>query len=162
MKSDETIRAATVDDVSAVREIAIATGLFDEESWPDVEGVMVDSVRGALGDHSWIVLEKPDVGVVAAAYFAPEPFSNQMWNLYFLGVLPGRQGDGSGGALIGYVEGVLREKGERVLIIETSGVDSFEPTRAFYRNRGFDEEARIREFYGPGDDKVVFWKALYA
>jgi hypothetical protein len=54
-----------------------------------------------------------------------------------------------------------REKGERVLIIETSGVPSFEPTRAFYRNHGYAEEARIREFYGPGDDKVVFWKALY-
>lgn len=24
----------------------------------------------------------------------------------------------------------------------------------------YDEEARIREFYGPGDDKVVFWKKL--
>jgi GNAT superfamily N-acetyltransferase len=162
MKTDQTIRAATVDDVPAVREIAIATGLFDEASWPDVEGVMVDSVRGALADHCWMVLEIPEGGVIAAAYFAPEPFSNRMWNLYFLGVLPGRQGDGSGRALISYVEGVLRERGERVLIIETSGVDSFEPTRAFYRNRGFDEEARIREFYGPGDDKVVFWKALYA
>ena len=33
-------------------------------------------------------------------------------------------------------------------------------TRAFYRHHGFDEEARIRQFYGPDDDKVVFWKSL--
>ncbi len=70
--------------------------------------------------------------------------------------------DGSGGKLVAHVEAVLQEKGERVLIIETSGVPSFEPTRAFYRNHGYTEEARIREFYGPGDDKIVFWKALYA
>jgi hypothetical protein len=48
-----------------------------------------------------------------------------------------------------------------VLIIETSGSDGYEATRRFYRNHGYDEEARIREFYGPSDDKVVFWKALY-
>ena len=45
-------------------------------------------------------------------------------------------------------------------MIETSSVDSFEPTRAFYRKLGYVEEARVREYYGPGDDKVIFWKLL--
>jgi ribosomal protein S18 acetylase RimI-like enzyme len=156
------IRAATSADGEAIRTIAIGTGLFDEESWPDVEGIMVDSIAGNLEDHTWIVLEDDAHRVVGAAYYAPEPFSNRMWNMYFLGVLPGRQGDGTGAALVTHVEDVLRARGERVLIIETSGVESFEPTRGFYRKQGYDEEARIREFYGPGDDKVVFWKALYA
>jgi len=31
---------------------------------------------------------------------------------------------------------------------------------AFYRDHHYDEEARIRQFYGPADDKVVFWKLL--
>jgi GNAT superfamily N-acetyltransferase len=162
MKLDRKIRLATLDDAPSVQAIAIGTGLFDEESWPGVEEVMLGSVRGEMEDHVWLVLEDGTHQVVAASYYAPEPFSHQMWNMYFLGVLPGRQGDGSGGALVAHVEKVLREKGERILIIETSGVPSFEPTRAFYRNHGYAEEARIREFYGPGDDKVVFWKALYA
>jgi ribosomal protein S18 acetylase RimI-like enzyme len=162
MSSPRKIRNATVDDVQAVRAIAIGTALFDKESWLGVEEVMLASVRGEQEDHCWIVLEDEANAVIAASYYAPEPFSHHMWNMYFLGVLPGRQGDGSGGILVAHVEAVLREKGERVLIIETSGVASFEPTRAFYRNHGYTEEARIREFYGPGDDKVVFWKALYA
>lgn len=29
-----------------------------------------------------------------------------------------------------------------------------------YEDQGYDEEARIRQFYGPEDDKVVFWKSL--
>jgi GNAT superfamily N-acetyltransferase len=161
MRTAHSIRTATLDDVDAVRQIAIGTGLFDDESWPDVEEVMLASIRGELHDHSWVVLEDAERCVVAASYFAPEPFSFRMWNMYFLGVLPGHQGDGSGGALVAHVEQTLRNKGERVLIIETSGVPSFESTRQFYRNQGYVEEARIREFYGPGDDKVVFWKALY-
>jgi hypothetical protein len=57
---------------------------------------------------------------------------------------------------------MLVARGARLLIIETSGLASFERTRAFYRALGYDEEARIREFFKAGDDKVVFRKALAA
>jgi hypothetical protein len=55
---------------------------------------------------------------------------------------------------------MLRARGERVLLIETSGLGSFARTGVFYRKQGYDEEARIREFYGAGDDKIIFRKAL--
>ena len=161
MTPPRTIRAATINDIDAVKAIAIGTGLFGPDDWSGVEAIMSDSVRGDLVEHTWIVLEDDASAVVGAAYYAPEPFSQRMWNLYFLGVHPDYQGDGSGGALVAHVERVLRSRGERVLIIETSGVAAFEATREFYRKHGYDEEARIREFYGPGDDKIVFWKALY-
>jgi hypothetical protein len=35
-----------------------------------------------------------------------------------------------------------------------------EQARRFYERRGFDEEARTRQDYGPEEDKVVFWKQL--
>lgn len=101
--------------------------------------------------------------VVAAAYLAPEPFADRWWNLYFLAVKPRLHGTGAGSQLIEHVEDVLRGAGEeaaRVLIVETSSTDQYATARAFYRARGFDEEARIRDFYGPGDSKVVFWKAI--
>ena len=49
-----------------------------------------------------------------------------------------------------------------MLLLETSGLPEFARTRAFYRTNGYDEEARIREFYAAGEDKVVFRKALVA
>jgi ribosomal protein S18 acetylase RimI-like enzyme len=55
---------------------------------------------------------------------------------------------------------MLVERGERLLLVETSGVESFEYVRAFYRKSGYQEEARIREFYAAGIDKIVFRKAL--
>lgn len=155
-----TIRPATVDDVDAVRGIAIDTGLFGTDDWPDVHAIMRDAVAGGLPDHSWIVAQGTDASVVGAAYYAPEPFSHRMWNLYFLGVDPSHHGSGAGRALVAHVEDALRSSGERVLIIETSATEGFAATRAFYARCGYDEEARIRQFYGPDDDKVVFWKAL--
>ena len=47
-----------------------------------------------------------------------------------------------------------------MLLVETSGGDEFERTRRFYRTIGYEEEARIRDYYDAGDDKIVFRKAL--
>jgi hypothetical protein len=44
--------------------------------------------------------------------------------------------------------------------IHRSRESSFEYVRSFYRKSGYGEEARIREFYKAGDDKIIFRKAL--
>ncbi len=56
----------------------------------------------------------------------------------------------------------MTARGGRMLLVETSGLPDFERTRAFYRKCGYEEEARIRDFYAAGDDKVVFRKVLNA
>ncbi len=84
------------------------------------------------------------------------------WNLYLIAVRPDRQGQGRGGALLRHVEQALAVRGARILLVETSGLPALERTRAFYRKCGYDQEARIRDFYKAGDDKIVFRKALAA
>lgn len=159
---DATIRAVTTADANTVKSIAVESGLFAPDELDGFEEILSGYLDGSLEEHRWIVWEKDGV-VGGAAYVAPEPFSDRVWNLYFLGVLPDRQGTGVGGALVRRVEGDLRDLGEtkaRVLVVETSSVDSFARTRAFYERLGFEREARIREYYGPGNDKIVYWKSL--
>jgi hypothetical protein len=45
-----------------------------------------------------------------------------------------------------------------MLVVETSSRPEYAPTRAFYERRGYAEAARMREFYAPGDDRVIFTK----
>ena len=59
-----------------------------------------------------------------------------------------------------HVEQALAADGQRLVLVETSGLPSFEKTRAFYKKLGYNEEARIREFYQTGEDKIVFRKAV--
>ncbi len=93
------------------------------------------------------------------AYYAPERLTEGTWNLYFIGVHPDRR-EGRASALLDYVERALAARGERLLLVETSSLETFGRAWALYRKCGYDEEARIRDFYAAGSDKIVFRKAL--
>jgi len=54
----------------------------------------------------------------------------------------------------------LRQRGHRILIADTSGSDGFKIARNFYHKNAFTQEARIRDFWADGDDKIIFWKKL--
>ncbi len=160
-----TIGPAESMDIPAIKRIANDTEMFDVDGAGFVDDVLAGIVDGSLHDHHFVVTEAADGAVIGAAYFAPEPFSDRMWNLYFIAVHPNRQGSGIGGALLDYVEHRLYAAGPdtaQVLIVETSSTDRYARTREFYPKQGYAEEARIRRFYGPDDDKVVYWKLLMA
>jgi hypothetical protein len=44
--------------------------------------------------------------------------------------------------------------------VETSGRRDYAPTRAFYERAGYRPEARLADFYAPGDDKWIYVKPL--
>jgi GNAT superfamily N-acetyltransferase len=153
------IRPVTTEDQDTIIAIAEASGLFRPEEVEAVAGMLAAHLGGQQGsDHVW--LTDDDDGPTAVAYYAPEPFADGVWNLYLLAVHPDRQGDGRGAALVRHVEADVRTRGARVLLIETSGLPRFERTRAFYLRCGYVQEARIRDYYGEGDDKIVFWKSV--
>lgn len=122
---------------------------------------MVDAfLAGTLGKgHDWLVAEE-DGAIVGAAYVGPERMTSGTANLYFIGIRPDRQRSGLGKALIRDVEQRRKTSGDRILLVETMGIEEFAYQRAFYRRCGYHEEARIREFYEAGADKVIFWKTL--
>jgi ribosomal protein S18 acetylase RimI-like enzyme len=153
------IRLTTPDDTTALIALAEATGLFDPDQTEDLAQMLDQHFSGETENYDlWFTDDEN--GLVGVAYVAPERMTEGTWNLYLIAVHPDRQRQGRGKALLEYVEQMLAERGERVLLVETSGLENFEYVRAFYRKSGYDEEARIREFYKAGDDKIVFRKAL--
>jgi ribosomal protein S18 acetylase RimI-like enzyme len=155
------IRPSTPKDAPALIDLAVSSGLFMPDETQELAGVLANYFDGNLGpDHSWI--SDDDGELVGGAYYAPEPMADRTWNLYMIAVRPDRQRQGRGVVLLRHVEQALRARGGRLLLVETSGLASFERTRGFYRKCGYDEEARIRDFYKQGDDKVIFRKVLMA
>ena len=150
------IRPTVPNDVSSLQHVVTKTGLFSAEMLPDMLGRFLADNRG---EERWLSREE-DGAVIGFCYAAQEKLTEGTWNMLAIAVLPGCQGSGTGKAIVTHLENDLRNDGHRVLIVETSGTDGFAGTRAFYHSIGYTEEARIREFWAPGDDKIVFWKAL--
>jgi ribosomal protein S18 acetylase RimI-like enzyme len=153
------IRLTTPDDTIALIALAAASGLFDPNQTDDL-AQMLDKHFSDKDENQDIWLTDDDNEPVGIAYIAPERMTEGTWNLYLIAVHPDRQKQGRGKALLNYVEQMLMERGERILLVETAGTDDFEYVREFYRKNGYEEEARIREFYTAGVDKIVFRKAL--
>jgi len=157
------IRTATGDDLPRIKAIAVAAEMFTVDEVAIFDEMFGGFLDGSMEGHQWLVVTNDNGAVTGAANYAPEPFSDRMWNLYFIAVRPDQQGQGLGRALMAQAEAELTAMGDataRVLIVETSSTPQYALTREFYNKIGYDEEARIREFYGPNDDKVVFLKSL--
>lgn len=155
MQNTTHIRALEAADLPAVKAVIDACGLFPSEM---MDGMTAEYLTGAADREIWLVAGEnaPE----AVAYCAPERMTDGTWNLLLIAVHPARQRKGYGAALLRRVEELLAACGGRVLLVETSGLPEFESTRGFYFRSGFAEEARIREFYQAGEDKIVFRKAL--
>lgn len=154
------IRSTTPDDTIALIALADATGLFQPNQLEELGEMLSDYFGGNSDDHLWITDD--DNGAVGVAYCEMERMTDGTWNLQLIAIRPDCQKQGRGTTLLRYVEQTLTVRGGRVLLVETSGLPDFERTRAFYRKCGYDEEARIRDFYKAGDDKIVYRKALSA
>ncbi len=149
------IRQATKDDISDLQILLTQTGLFPAELLPDM---MAPALAGETSAF-WLTCLH-DGRAMGLCYTEPEEFAEGTWNMRALAVRLDLQGQGFGSALVADAETRLRLQRQRVLIVETSGTDGFALTRSFYAQNGYDEEARIRDFWSPGDDKVIFRKPL--
>lgn len=163
MNNTISIRPATPADVERIKQISVDAGLFSTDEAAFFDEMTQGAFDGTLDGHHWLVAEDADGHVISGAQYAPEPYADRMWNLYFIAVDPAHQGSGVGSAVMAHVVAELTTLGDghaRTLVVETSSTDQYARTRVFYAGIGYTEEARIREFYGPDDHKIVFWKKL--
>ena len=157
MQSYSHIRPITADDLPALKTTITANELFPAEMLVEMTA---DYFQQESSQEIWLTYESEDGKAIAVVYCAPERMTEGTWNLYLIAVHPDYQGRGIGTALVNDLEQMLSEKGERLLLVETSSLDEYRPTQEFYQKCGYEREALIREFYQAGEDKIVFRKSL--
>ena len=150
------IRPTKTEDIPALKTVLDRTGLFPSDMLPDM-------LSGFLSDDDsediWLTCEV-DGRPIGFCLAKPEPLTDGTWNMLAIAVLPDLQGSGVGSSITSELEARLREAGQRILIVDTSGTQDYALTREFYHKNGYSEAARIRDFWADGDDKVTFLKAL--
>jgi GNAT superfamily N-acetyltransferase len=154
-----TIRSISPNDTEALIALAESIELFSSDELEQLRQMLADSLSQD-GDTAPFWVTDDDGGLVGLAYCEPERMTSGTWNLQLIAVRPTHQRQGRGGRLLRFVEQTLKNRGARILLVETMGTPDFEGVRTFYRQHDYGEEARIRDFYAEGADKITFRKAL--
>lgn len=138
-------------------EVDVALELFDETFASPDRRTSPDADPTADYEFVGVFLDKALVGY---ACYGATPSTDRTFDLYWIAVHPSAQRIGAGAALMNEVERRLEERRARIVVIETSSRDDYAPTRRFYHQRGYQEAARLHDFYSPGDDRVVLTRRL--
>jgi ribosomal protein S18 acetylase RimI-like enzyme len=139
-------------------EIDVALELFDESFPRDARVSTGNDAPPTDSSYSFLGAFTPEDELVGYACYGPTPDTDRTFDLYWIAVDPTAQGSGGGTRLLTEVERRLEGLNARMLVVETSSRPEYAPTRAFYEKHGYAEAARMREFYAPGDDRVIFTK----
>jgi len=109
--------------------------------------------------YYWVKLME-DGEVIGFANFGPNPSSVHSYDLYWIAIMEEHRQKRYGSLILKNAEERIRALGGKIVWIETSGRPLYEPTRGFYLRNGYELEATLRDFYGPGDAKLVYRKEL--
>jgi ribosomal protein S18 acetylase RimI-like enzyme len=149
-------------DLPALRRLVESAGVFyGQERAVALELLQARLARGAKSGYSFFFAERRGQ-LLGYAAWGSAPLTERTFDLYWIVVAPVAQGQGIGRALLRKVERAVDARGGGNLYIETSSRAAYLRTRRFYREAGYAQVARLRDYYAPGDHKVMFCKVVGA
>jgi ribosomal protein S18 acetylase RimI-like enzyme len=147
-------------DVRRVRDMVRSSNFFSEDE-TDLAMELVEErlQKGLTSGYHFLFAEKGD-GVLGYACFGPIPCTVSSFDLYWIVVDNSLRGSGLGREILDRVERNIMAWGGKKIYVETSSRLQYRPTRAFYSKCGYRREALLKDFYAPGDHKMIFTKDL--
>jgi ribosomal protein S18 acetylase RimI-like enzyme len=110
-----------------------------------------DQIYGIVDDQDQIM------GYIC---YGPTPMTQGTFDLYWIAVDPDFQGKGIGLKLLFSLEKMVKELKGRIILADTSSIPQYEKTKRFYLKGGFQEVARVPDYYHAGNDWITFCKRL--
>jgi ribosomal protein S18 acetylase RimI-like enzyme len=98
--------------------------------------------------------------LVGFACWGRTPETSGTFDLYWLAVDPAVQGSGAGSVLMAEMERRVASDRGRLIVIEVSGAAHSAGARRFYEKQGYVAAATVRDFYAPGDDRIIYTKRV--
>jgi len=153
------LRPLQENDAPAIDRILRQTGMFTP-SEIDVANELIDIFLHKPDQKDYVIVAafEPSAPIEPVGYvcFGPTPATEATFDLYWIAVAPARQGQGIGQTLLNHAEQESVSRGGRLMIIETSSKAIYLPTQKFYERNGYVVEARIKDFYAQGDDRLIY------
>ena len=133
-----TIRRVEERDREQILAISAEVGVFTKEEVACVDELLqVYLYEPEKQDYTFVAAYDPEDRVLGYICFGPTPLTEGTSDVYWLAVSKSAQGQGIGRALLGWTEQHLHAAGGRLLVLETSSVPEYAPTRRFYERLGY-------------------------
>jgi ribosomal protein S18 acetylase RimI-like enzyme len=132
-------------------EVRIAMELIDE--WLEL---------GEESGYLTYVLDSSEDGAGVLGYicFGPTPLTEATYDLYWIAVDKSKHRGGVGKRLLKFAEEEIVRRGGNLLLVETSSQEAYGGTVHFYERTGYELAGKIKDYYSPDDDKLIFAKRL--
>jgi ribosomal protein S18 acetylase RimI-like enzyme len=148
-------------DREAVGRMVRSTGFFNPvEEHIAVELVDAHLSHGIQSGYHFLFCQDEEGSALGYTCFGPITGTRSSFDLYWIVVDKPYQGHGVGRQLLDQTEDSISAMAGTRVYAETSSQTLYEPTRAFYQHSGYQEEACLKDFYAPGDSKIIYVKAL--
>ncbi len=159
MPSDSRIKVeiSTPRDRDAIGGITRRAGVFTQEEEESVFELFDAHLNSSDSGYEWFSARAGE-RLVGFACFGPTPLAQGAYDLYWICTDRDFQGRGVGRALFDALDAEIRKRRGRLLMIWTSGGKDYLPASNFYERMGCELSARIRDYYKPGEDMIVFVK----
>jgi len=155
-----TIRPMVRKDKSTIMDILRTIREFTPEEVVVAEELIDAYLETSSISEYLVLVAEVDAAVTGYVCYGPTPLTKGTWDVYWIAVDPGGQGQGVGRALMAFTEDRIKESQGRLVLVETSGRPDYAKTRRFYNSIEYTEAARVADFYAPGDDKLILEKRL--
>ena len=145
-------------DKPAVMDMIKRTEMFTTDE-ADIAEELIDKALNDPDQKDYhVIVNTEQEKVTGYLCYGPTDCTEGTYDLYWMAVDPQYQGRGTGRLMLSWLEKKAAAMHGRMIIIETSSLPKYEPTRRFYIKAGYQEAARIPDFYKPGDDRVIYTK----
>jgi ribosomal protein S18 acetylase RimI-like enzyme len=153
------IHASRSDEREEIGRVARNTGVFNTEELGTVFELF-DAYTEKPSSGYEFLSATVDGRLAGFACFGPTALTEGAYDYYWLATDPAMQKKGVGRALCDAVEAEVAKRNGRLIVIWTSGMGDYAPATRLYERIGYVLEGRIRDFYKPGDDLLVYVKYL--
>ena len=147
-------------DPDSIEAIVRSSGFFSEAEIVIARELVCDRLEnGPESSYRFLFAEDQNV-VLGYTCYGLIPATAGSYDLYWIALAHTVRGRGLGKTLLHMTEAFIAESGGRAVYAETSSRIQYEPTRLFYERCNYIAEAMLKDFYAPGDSKIIYSKAL--
>ena len=147
-------------DRKYIREILDSTNVFYDFEINIALEILDEYFLKEENSGYHFILAEVEGKVIGYINYGPVPCTLNSWDVYWIAVRKDIMSRGIGRELLTQAEERIKKMKGKNIWVETSGRKEYLPTRAFYEKMKYSIAAELKDFYGKGDNKVIFHKAL--